>query len=241
LGDIDLLVEEGELLKAAKLLEKSGYRIHSEYFVEVDQSKHFPPLVKDHWPAHVELHRLPVSDDYLYELASENVNNEKRKTAKGNDCYIFSYKHSIIHNFIHSQLEHEGFVYGISSLRDLYDLHLLSKKHDLSELIPEIRERKKAKLYFLFASQLLNTQTNFTDRGLFCSFHLKRFMLNYRSDSFFIVHRFMLYIIRRLLFSYIHQFVMVFFSQKTRKSVFQRLKKPQWYLAHLKSYRNIFP
>jgi hypothetical protein len=241
LGDIDLLIDERNLLKAAKTLENNGYRIHSEYFVEVDHNKHFPALVKDCWPAHIELHRTAVSDDYLNELSYEKIEKEKRRPEKGTGCYIFSDKHSIIHNFIHSQLEHEGFVYGMSSLRDLYDLHLLIKKCDSNHLLPEIKERKRARLYFLYASELFGNNLNHEEKGIFYSFHLKRFKLNYQSHVYFVMHRSAVYIVRRLWLSYIRQFFMVFFSPKTRKSVFRRLKNPHWYLAHLKSYRNIFP
>jgi hypothetical protein len=241
LGDIDLLLDENSYLKAAELLQKNGYRIHSEYFVDVDHNKHFPALIKDIWPAHIELHRTIVSDDYMYELSPENIERKKRKPKKGSGCFILSVNNNIIHNFIHSQLEHEGFVYGISSLRDLYDLHLLIKKCELNQLLPEIRERKKAKLYFLYASELFGTEINYAAKGLFYSFHLRRFKLNYQSNIIFVVHRSVVYIIRRLWLSYIRQFFMVIFSAKTRKSVFRRLKNPHWYLAHLKSYRNIFP
>ena len=72
-----------------------------------------------------------------------------------NNCFVLSDELKLIHTFIHSQLNHKGFLLKSISLRDFYDTYLLSKKVNTSDILNQIEERKKAEYFFNYVDQLM--------------------------------------------------------------------------------------
>ncbi len=130
MADIDILVHPDRVEDAAALLKENGFFSHTGINMKFISSKHYTPLVKEGWPAFIEIHRMPVKflyrSAFTYEMAVEGC-----RPAKGNPVImVMSDSNKMIMNFIHTQLEHGGHYSGRPPLRDLYDLLLLSRRVD---------------------------------------------------------------------------------------------------------------
>lgn len=152
MGDIDFLVPEEQYLYAAEIMIKQGYKSDVDATkLDLMKSDHYPRLHHPNHLADIEIHRIPT--DYKCEdwYNKEIVFAEKRAVPNISGCYVQSYQHKIMLNFIHGQLSHEGYLYGWVSLKDIYDLYLLSKRISIFDTIPLIKEKEKAIAYFAFA------------------------------------------------------------------------------------------
>lgn len=241
-GDIDLLVPDKDYLKAAKILEDDGYSSGMDIYFDVEHIKHYPRLFKPTVPADIEVHRLLVSDKHSQSLNPLIVERELKPADERMSSFVLSDRHKVIHNFIHCQLEHQGQDYGIISLRDIYDFYLLSKRVDMNSTISQIHQKRKAIAYFIFCSKALGIPLRFFPHETITSRLLNfKHSLNMNSQVFYYSYRTLQYIYSRMLVGWTVQIFQSIYSKHIRKSVFNRLKNPQWYRDHFKSYRNIFP
>lgn len=238
MNDIDLLVPEKDYLKAASLLQANGYSTSSETYDHVETLKHYLPLSHPEFITHVEIHRVPVSEQYNYWFNTQMVDHEKKSVPTLAGCFVLSDNHNIILNFIHSQLHHGGHINGIVSFRDLYDLHLLTKRVNLSFVLPEIKSRAKAVAYFRFMEKALGLDEKFTIKSNFSSWlFLKKHDLNLTSPAFYFVYRTVVFVTQRILRNLV-VFIQIFYLKTVRKSMARRLRNRQWYIDHLKIYSN---
>lgn len=159
--DIDFLVPEEDFLTSAKIMLNSGYLSYTDNEVlEVWKWKHYPRLYHPDFPADIEIHRIPTHRNRSW-FNQKIINTEKKTVSTLNGCFVPSFKHKIIHNFIHSQLSHKGYLFGRIPLRDIYDLYRLSKQFPLIETLPQIKKRKKAIAYFAFAKNVFEFDEEF--------------------------------------------------------------------------------
>ena len=241
MGDIDLLVPEKDYLLSAKLLENKGYSMEGPCYMDIATMKHYPGLLKPGAPAHLEIHRLPVSKDLQSWFNAELIDTEKKTVSSTEGCFTLSDKHNIIHNFIHSQLDHEGHTYGIVSFRDLYDLYLLSKRLEVKETLAQIRTKQKAIAYFVFAGKAFGLPGKLYPTGNFSSWLFsKKHDLNLRSKAFYLTYRTFLYIKNRVIIGVTRQIIQSIYSRKMRKSVIDRISNPQYLRASLTTYKSFF-
>lgn len=240
IGDIDLLVSEKDYLPAARLLEKEGYSTGGTFYGDVNILKHYPRLFKPGVPADLEVHRMPVAEKHESWFNAELIFKEKKTVSGLEGCFVLSDKHNLIHNFIHCQLGHQGHNTGIVAFRDLYDLYLFSKRTTIESVLAEIKPRQKAIAYFVLAAKALGLAGEFyPSPNLSSRILILKHDLNYSSKIFYNTYRAVNYIFQRIN-GYIRQFIQSFYSKKVRRSVIDRLSNRQWYMAHLKSYKNIF-
>lgn len=241
MNDIDFLVPDNDYLKSAKLLEANGYRADlSGTFDDLETMKHYPALLHPDFIAPVEIHRMPVSEKYSRWFNVKVVDREKRETHAMPGSFVLSDKHSVILNFVHSQLDHGAHVSGIVSLRDLYDFYLLSKNIDLKLVLPEIKSRARAMAYFRFAEVVFGLGNRFggADNFSFRVFKLKH-CLNLNSPWFYRFNQGLAFFherisrYRRHIGGFVH-------SASARKSLIRRLRNPEWYRGHLEMYVNFF-
>ena len=241
MGDIDFLVPEKDYLPSAKLLMNEGYSTDGPCYGDIESLKHYPGLLKAGAPAHLEIHRLPVSEDYQSWFSAQIIDKEKKTVPTLEGCFVLSAKHSIIHNFIHSQLGHSGHVFGIVSFRDIYDLYLLSKRSEIQEALLNIKTRQKAIAYFTFADKAFGLSGKFyPTRNLFSRIFEKKHDLNLNSKAFYLTHRTIIYIYQRIIIGYTSQIIKSFYSKKMRQSVIYRLTNRQWYIDSFHSYISFF-
>lgn len=242
IGDIDILVSEEDYIKAARILEQDGYSHNTPGYFDILEDQHYPRLFKLGMIADVEIHRLPVRQEYSKEYNTEIINAERKKISEFTDLsfFVLSDKHKVILNVIHTQLSNKGHQYGIVPLRDIYDLYLLSKRLDLKQTLPFIQFKSIAVTYFYFAGLVLivsdfwQIPENFKTR-FFCRKH----DLFIDSQKLYRINKNTVYTSYRF-FSYLRQIFKFFYSRKVRKSLFLRLSNIDWYKNHITTYTNFF-
>ena len=240
LGDIDILVAENDWLLSVELLENDGYMKTGEMDLHYEIHKHCQPIAKPGSPAYLEIHRYIT--EYCQSWFNPSITDKDKKTVTGlKGCYVLSDNHKIIHNFIHSQLDHECHLYGIVSLRDLYDLYLLSKRFSIKQTIVDIKCKQKAIAYFVFAGKAFGLNEKFYAESNFSAWKLiKIHDLNLSSATFYHGYRMIIYIFKRIFIGYIGQAIQFFYSQKIRWYVIKRLSDPKWYGKHIQTYISFF-
>ena len=243
LGDIDFLVPEKNYLLSAELLENNGYVKLKEIpkYDDVDSLKHYPRLYHPDFIASIEIHRIPVDKDYLGWFNSSVIDKEKKLASTLEGCFVESDHHKIIHNFIHSQLVDEGFLFGSVSLREMYDLYLLSGRFPLVETIPHIKAKQKAIAYFAFSRLVLGLDESFFPKTNFAyQILLKKHSLNQNSTFFYNSYRSLIFLIQRLFTGYIGQIIKAIYSKDKRNYLRRRINDPKWYDDHIYLYTKFF-
>jgi hypothetical protein len=240
IGDIDLLVPEKDYLRAAGILENDGYQSIEGFKGDPESFKHYPRLFKA-GAIDVEIHRQPVSPPNSKWFSPEMIHREMRAIPGDDKCFVLSDNHNAIHNFIHSQLDHQRDAYGIISFRDLYDLYLVSKKINIALLIDQVREKRKAIAYFVFAGKAFGLPDRFYPKEAFPGKLLVlKHDLNLESPAFYRIHRTILFMAEQIFIKYIGQIVRSFYSGSVRRSLIRRISNPRWYISHLNWYRGFF-
>ena len=242
MGDIDFLVPEKEYLKTVGLLEKEGYVNISPYpaYFEVESLKHYPPVFKEGFPAYLEIHQA-LTEHRLSWFNPRIATTDKKTVKPFKGCYVLSDHYKIIHNFVHTQLHHGGHINGLVSIRDLYDLFLLSKRSDLKQTLPHIRCRRKAIAYFAFAGRAFGLGDRFFAGNNFSGrLFSKKHDLNLSSPAFYKIHQSAIFILQRIFIGYASQILQSLYSKKVRRSVMNRLSDRKWYIAHFQTYRTFF-
>lgn len=240
IGDIDLLVPEKEYQKAAKVLKDDGYVIHSKGYTDIGDLKHYPGLFKAGTPARVEIHRLPVEAKYFSWFNPEMIEHEK-KVIKGEfTFFLLSDSHKAIHNFIHGQLGHEGYAYGIASFRDIYDLYLIAKRIDLQQTFDQSPFKRKGTAYLALAGKAFDLPGWSHDRSVSTRLYLRKHDLNLTSTLFFVTHRSLRYLFKRIVIGYTSQLFRSVYSKRMRQLILVRITNRNWCQEHLNSYKVFF-
>ena len=243
MSDIDFLVSEEEYLVAAQLMKGIGYEEVAETpaYTDVKSLKHYPRLFRSDCVANIEIHRIPVNQEYVSWFNTEKINQEKISVDALTGCFVSSDRHKIIHNFIHSQLSNEGHLFGTVSLRGIYDLLLLSKRVSLEETIPQIKTKQKAIAYFAFSGAVLGLNKSFYSRKNL-AFHVftKKHTLNLNSTFFNNTHRSLIFISQRVFIGYFGQFFKAFYSKEKREYLSKRIVNRSWYGNHVRLYTRFF-
>lgn len=243
LGDIDFLVPEKDYLLSAKLMEDAGYLKTGTIQIGIDIAtmKHYPRLMHPEFVATIEIHRIPVPENYLRRYNSTIIDQEKMAVESLPGCFVLSGKHKIIHNFIHSQLSNKSHEYGIVSFRDIYDLYLFSKRFELKETLPYIQNKQMAIAYFAFADTVFGLSGKFYPSGNLSSwFLLKKHTFNLNSGKFYRLHRSVIFLRWQIVSKYFGQITEAFYSKKIRQSLLRRLGNRHWYKTHLDWYKGFF-
>lgn len=238
LGDIDFLVAEKDYLKAAQVLENAGYAGPDVFWGDVKTLKHYPRLNHPEKTASVEVHRLPVNEQYCkwFSPADAFANSKTIEDFPG--CSVLSDEYKVVVNFIHSQLSNKGNLYGVVSLRDGYDLLQISTRVSFSTIIPLLKTKQKALQYFSLCEEILSTDFGYGNVYKTSSKWFKvKHDLNLDSFVFYKIHKISVKLFERIIIGYMGQIVQSFYSRSVRRSVIQRLSSLKWYKSHLESWQ----
>lgn len=237
--DIDVLVDNNRMLEAAELLIGKGYQTQKQFNPKAYPSTmHYPILVKEGCVAGVELHRNAVRNQQQKSFGNKQIFSSKKGSLSNESIYVMSDSNKIIHNFIHSQLMHNAHYHADVSLRNLYDLLLLSQKVNPCEVFNEFGfYRQKA---FAYVS-LMNKVFGLSNSGASHSFtskllafrHEMVLTLSNRQRAFY--HFFITFFIK-----YIALPFRTIFDRSARNYVFSRLSNPNWYGQHFRAYKRKF-
>jgi len=223
--DIDFLVPEEDFLSSAEVMKNNGYLPYEEIeILETWKWRHYPSLYHPDFPASIEIHRIPTHHNCKW-FNLEIINNEKKTASFFKGCFVPSIHHKIIHNFIHSQLSHKGHFYGNISLRDLYDIHLLSKQASLIEILPKIKKRKKAIAYFAFAKTIFDSdRQSFPKQNLKYRILKKKHELIHNSPQFKKTYQGLVSVFFTVKDAYVAKFFKAFYSKEIQRSIKRKLK-----------------
>jgi hypothetical protein len=235
--DIDILTEQTKMLYAAEILQTEGFITQKPFNISALKSTmHYPILLREDCVAGIEIHCKP--SQYLYELKfkSETLFSHKTPSSMEKGFNVMGIDDRIIHNFLHSQLMHNGHYHADVSLRDLYDLLLLGKKADLKSVFKNyghFRAKSLAYLklmYTVFDLEMPHELHN-SRKGCFLITRHKAIL----GMSEKTLKRYHLILI--LLEKYLVLPFRIIWNKKARNYVFSRLTDNQWYKRHFDAIR----
>ena len=134
--DMDILLEKGEMYRAAEILKEHGYVMNGWLPRSRKFSHwHYPPLVKENGIVAVEIHHRMVDYPYKKYLNFHVVKNDCVKLPLSEDGFVMSENHQLIYNMMVMQMNDGGYLPGYISLGKSYDLLLLSMRVNALEVV----------------------------------------------------------------------------------------------------------
>lgn len=240
MGDVDILVPDKNYLTAAQIIEGMGYRHRAVSYLDIGSLKHYPRLHR-HGYADIEIHRIPVVEKYSGSLNAGLVFDHQKQVAGKPGLYVPSDAHKVIHTFIHSQLSDKGHAYKQATFRGYYDAFLLSKRLEISQLASLSGYTQKAVSWFVFGQRVLGLPGRFypiEPRG--AKWYCWKYDLALRFPKSYNAYTFIKKLIYLFLVRYAGGMLIAVFQKRQRLSVYHRLKSPEWYGAHLMSFKEYF-
>jgi hypothetical protein len=153
LGDIDFIVSKEDYEKTIYLLKEFGY-----YQIERDLPefhRHYPSMIKKNNIGAIEVHKELLREKYSPKF---NYSHIKNSLIKIKNFYLIAYPKQLHYNLLVHQMNDNGFIYNLISLRKAYDVHLLSKKVNMKNYLDELKEFKNPIYCFIAAhNRLFNT------------------------------------------------------------------------------------
>ncbi len=245
IGDIDFLVSENEMIKAANILISHGYQPKSEYKTYMFRElKHYPRMQNFSYPAAVEIHKEVLRSDYMNLFRGSRIMMSKQPVPLSNNmAFVPSLENMVIHNVLNAQLNDKAYINGDILLRQMYDLYQLSLKEGVDILMVAAKFDKKFKMfnaYFVAIDFLFSYPKGIKYRkSKRTGLYLKRLNLFLLNPSIHRAHRTVVYLSDR--FSrYIKLPLYAVFQKDTRIGLFRRITDYKWYGNHFESYRKFF-
>ena len=145
-GDIDFLFSEKDFLKAIDILKKDNYTRPESELDYFQGFRHYSRLVKKDNIAAVEIHKEVTIEKYRGEFNCEMISKDAQQI---NDFSVLSFENQLLLSIITSQINDYGFKFNRFSLRNSYDVFLLSKKVDTIKVISKFAKLKNPLNCFL--------------------------------------------------------------------------------------------
>ena len=145
-GDIDFLFSEEDFFKVIDILKKDNYCRHENQLDFLPRFRHYPKLVKQENIAAVEIHKEVTIEKYRGEFNYKIISED---TQLINDFSVLSFENQLSLSIISSQINDYGFELKNFSLRNAYDVFLLSKKVDTKKAISKFTKLKSSLNCFL--------------------------------------------------------------------------------------------
>ena len=243
IGDIDFLLPENEVVKAAEIFIELGFTPVIEFQSEtLEKSKHYPRLQNENYPAALEIHKEVVKYSQRKTFRAIELLQDKQAVEQWEaKAFIPSTKHQIIHNVYNSQLNDGGFFIGEIVLRPMYDLCLLAVKNDINEVTMQHGKRLRVfNAYFNAINYVFTNPKSFshvnTQSNVFFILRLKLFLnypglINFSQKVDFIYER---------ISRYIKAPIRSIYDKEERKLLYFKLSDPKWYVAHIQFYADHF-
>ena len=126
IGDIDFIVSPEEYDTAVTVLKKNEYHNKPSQLENVKLGKHYPRLIHEDKIAAVEVHFRILKEPYDRAFNYEFIKSHTVELSE--NIRILNYDHQVLHTVFNKQTNDLGYWYKTISLRNCYDLFLLSKK-----------------------------------------------------------------------------------------------------------------
>ncbi|WP_296636565.1 nucleotidyltransferase family protein [Polaribacter sp.] len=138
-GDIDFLFSEENFFKTINILKNDGYAIQENQSGFLPGFRHYPKLVKYNNISSVEIHKEVTiekfRDEFNCKMISENVQQI-------DSFSVLSFENQLLLSIISSQINDYGFELKTFSLRNAYDVFLMSKKVDTKKVVSNFTKLK---------------------------------------------------------------------------------------------------
>jgi hypothetical protein len=145
-GDIDFLFQQKDYFKSIDVLKSDNYTIHENELDYFQGFKHYPRLVKPANIAAVEIHKEVIIEKHRGEFYCKMISEDAQQI---NDFSVLSFENQLSLSIISSQINDYGFELKKFSLRNAYDVFLLSKKVDTKKAISKFIKLKNPLNCFL--------------------------------------------------------------------------------------------
>ncbi|UAM98460.1 nucleotidyltransferase family protein [Polaribacter litorisediminis] len=151
-GDIDFIVSKNEYEKAIKIIQNNGYFTNYKTDYVHPQFKHYPRMRHKNYLSAIEIHKELLIEKYADEF---NYNSIKKDYQTINGISFLSFKNQLCLSVFASQINDHGFLYKNISLRNAYDVFLLSKKTTTKNAFDDFKKLKKPLNCFLASCHIL--------------------------------------------------------------------------------------
>ena len=135
-GDIDFLFSKEDYPKAIKVLIDNCYLPQRKYNHKHFPHRHYPRLIKKNKIAAVEIHSKFLNSKYDNEF---NYSFVEKDIQIINSYAVLSYGNKINLSIVASQINDYGFYYNTITLKNAYDVFLLSKKTNAKEAVNNLK------------------------------------------------------------------------------------------------------
>lgn len=237
--DLDILAEEGKMLQAAEILHKHGFVTQKGFNPRaMESTMHYPILLRSDMVAGIEVHRMAVQYLYQKNFTTSQIHKHKVEASSEDGFWVMNLRDRIIHNFLHAQLMHSGHYHADVSLRDLYDLLLLSRKEDAFEIFRDYGHyQRKSYPYLKLMHKVFDLEMpSGLAKNNYGWFFLKRqqYTLKMSSTKLRRYHLVIMFFQK-----YIVLPMRVLWNQKARNYVFSRLTDRSWYKQHFEAIKRL--
>ena len=134
-GDIDFIFSKEDYPKAITILTEYGYLPQRISNFKHFPHRHYPRLIKKNKIGAVEIHSKFLNSKYDNEF---NYSFVKKDIQIINGYAVLSYANKINLSIVASQINDYGFYYNTISLRNAYDVFLLSKKTNAKDAVNKL-------------------------------------------------------------------------------------------------------
>ena len=131
-GDIDFIFSKQDYPKAISILREFGYSEVKILKYYPPAKKHYRRLQKENNIAAIEIHKELVIEKYISEFNYSFVEKDSQII---NEVAVLSYANKLNLSIIANQINDSGFYYKTMSLRNAYDVFLLSKKTNAKDAV----------------------------------------------------------------------------------------------------------
>jgi len=150
-GDIDFIFSEKDYRKAIDILYSNDYERVAKNEMPIDYTdfmyaKHYPRLRHELEIAAVEVHQNYLLEEYKDEF---NYSNTQKSAQIIDGVKVLSYDNKVNLSIIANQINDASFHYKTMSLRNAYDVFLLSKKTNASTAMQHLKKLRLPLLCFI--------------------------------------------------------------------------------------------
>ena len=238
-GDIDILVEEEDMVRAAEILISVGYYPKTEFDPNSWKvQRHYPRLLNENRTGAVEIHRQIFVSSFYETMDNEFIVRNCRMLHIPSKAVVLSNMHQIVYNILNVQINDKGYYYGKVFLRQIYDLLLLSARDNPLAVVKAFGGLfNQMNVNLALADQLLDHPgTIYFQPNWRTKLFLSRIYFKIDHPRWSRFSNGFLYLLFRFSNS-ANYIIRAIFDRNIRRSVYNRIVNPQWYLTHLKSYK----
>ena len=138
-GDIDFLFSEKDFFKGIDIIKNDNYTKTEGQLDYFPGFRHYSRLVKQENIAAVEIHKEVTIEKYRGEFNYKIISEDAQQI---NDFLVLSFENQLSLSIITSQINDYEFDLKNFSLRNAYDVFLLSKKVDTKKAISKLTKLK---------------------------------------------------------------------------------------------------